>query len=80
MDTIKEFDNLNNVLFNQIKEYVSSLDLTFEHSLLYDSVAKEKLLDTNKRKSEFTLIKESQLFNLFDQLIQEVNNRVQETN
>jgi hypothetical protein len=76
MDTIKEFDNLNQSTFNLIKEYVQSLDLHFEHSLLYDNTAKEKLLDAGKRKSEFALIKESKLFDMFDQLVQKVNTLV----
>ena len=80
MDTIKEFDNLNDDIFNQIKECIGKLDLTFQHSLLYDSAAKEKLLDKSKRKSEFALIKEKTLFDLFDQLVDEVNRKVKESN
>jgi len=77
MDTIKEFDILDEQVFNDIKEYVGNMNLKFENSLLYDGVEKKKLHDETKRKSIFCNITDNGLFDRFEKLIGKVNELVE---
>lgn len=77
MDTIKEFDVLDEQVFNDIKEYVGNMNLKFENSLLYDGVEKKKLHDDTKRKSIFSNITDDGLFDRFEKLIGKVNELVE---
>jgi hypothetical protein len=73
MDSIKEYDHIDQILFADIKQYVSTLDLKFEDSLLFDSQSKKKLLDKTKRQSKFCSIVDANLFNKFEKIVDILN-------
>lgn len=73
MDSIKEYEYIDPVLFADIKGYISTLDLKFEDSLLFDGNTKQKLLDKTKRQSKFCNIVDQTLFSKFEKIVETLN-------
>jgi hypothetical protein len=73
MDSIKEYENIDPTLFADIKGYISTLNLKFEDSLLFDGNTKQKLLDKTKRQSKFCNIVDATLFSKFEKIVEILN-------
>ena len=69
MQFIQEIPPLNFILLKKITEKVNEDSQSFQPSLLYDTLKKDKIFDESERISEFKLIRNPELFNLIDQYV-----------
>jgi hypothetical protein len=72
---IKEFGIINEVVSDEIINYVQKDKGDFQQSLLYIPTIDEKVVDVEKRNSTFKTISDSILFDIFDKLINSINEK-----
>jgi len=73
MQFIKEYGPVNNLLQEQIRQYIDNSNIPFELSKIYRSDIGEKLVNLDTRLSEFRLFTEKYLFDLCEQLVNEIS-------
>jgi hypothetical protein len=73
MQYIKDIPNLNTSLLDEITTKILTDKSPFNHSLLYDPKAEEKILDPSMRNSEFRLFTERTYFELVEKYIDIIN-------
>jgi hypothetical protein len=73
MQYIKDIPNLNTSLLGEITTKILTDESLFNHSLLYDPKAEEKILDPSMRNSEFRLFTEKTYFDLLEKYINIIN-------
>jgi hypothetical protein len=76
MQGIRELGKISNNTFNEIESIIKTEiqeEDNFNKSLLYSAATKEKLLDENERKSFFKIIKNKQLFDCFQNILDKIN-------
>lgn len=75
MNSIKEIAIENKKILNDIREFVENDTSNLNTSLLYSTKIKDKIIDTNIRKSKFKLLKNPKIFEFFDDLLEIVNQK-----
>jgi hypothetical protein len=72
---IKEYKNLNDDEFFNIKKQFEECTDDFEDSMMYSQKTEEKFIDKNIRLSKFRTMKTDNIFKSFDVLVGEINKR-----
>jgi hypothetical protein len=72
MQGIHELGKISDSIYNQIANIVKN-EQEFNKSLLYSAQNKEKILDENERKSFFKIIKNKNLFDCFQMILDNIN-------
>jgi hypothetical protein len=75
MDFIEEYDNINVDLQDQIKACLLTDKREFSDSMVYQADTKEKLIKKDSRTSEFKTFKDKKIFELCEQLIDQINQK-----
>ena len=75
MQFVKEFPCLDSDISDNIKKYVQNFTGTFKPSMIYESDIDVKHVIPEKRLSEFRIIINPHFFDLFDKLIQIINQK-----
>lgn len=70
-----EFTSLNTEVQGKIIEYIMSSENPFQTSLLYLPKEEEKVVDTERRLSEFRTFEEKELFQYCEILVEELNKK-----
>ena len=70
-----EFNILNKSLQDKIHDRLLSSKIPFQSSQLYISSDKQKITDTEKRRSEYRTFTDPDLFDLCDDLIKQINEK-----